>query len=454
MTTVTLVYPYFHPHTDTSIFRFPPLGLGYIAAYLRQHGFSVEVVDCTFLSQNEVLRKVIASKPRIIGIQSMYSMRDKSLELARLLRDHCELLVAGGALPTTQPNAFLKDFDVVVIGEGEQTMLEIVTLFESGRPLSEIKGIIYKDESTGQVKRTSPRGLVDNLDVLPPPSRDLFDNEAYKRYYSSRFGYKTTAIMTSRGCPFECDFCSRPVFGNNFRARTATKVVDEIEEVISLGYNRIWIADDCFTLDPKRLIEVCDEIIKRGLRIGWECLSRVDTLNLEIAEKMKRAGCIRMFFGIESGNDSILKIMKKQITTKQAYAAVQLCKKMKIKAGAFFIVGYPGENDKTILDTVKFASSLPLDYLSFTLPYPIPGTPLFQKLSGELVFEEWEEPKNVQIIKHRLLFDSQVTEFKLKFAIIKGMIQFYVRKYLGEKGYLLIGEPFEVVTDAVYNKMK
>jgi anaerobic magnesium-protoporphyrin IX monomethyl ester cyclase len=454
MTIVTLVYPYFHPHNDTSIFRFPPLGLGYIAAYLKQHGLSVEVVDCTFLNQNQALNKIINSKPKIIGIQSMYSMREKSLELARLLRDHCEILVAGGALPTTQPDAFLEDFDVVVSGEGEQTMLELVTHFAAGHSFSQISGIIYKDKDTGQVKQNSPRRLIDNIDRLLPPSRDSFDNEAYKEYYSKRFGYKTTAIMASRGCPFECDFCSRPVFGNKFRARTASKVADEIEEVISLGYNRIWFADDCFTLNSKRLLEVCDEIIKRRLKIGWECLSRVDTINSEIAEKMKQAGCIRMFFGIESGNDSILKIMRKQITTRQAYAAVQLCKKKKIKAGAFFIVGYPGENAKSILDTIKFASLLPLDYLSFTLPYPIPGTPLFQKLKGDLVLEEWEEPKNIQLIKHRLLFTSQVTEVKLKFAIIKGMVQFYVRKYLGEKGYFLIGRPFEAVTDVVYNKMK
>jgi len=453
MKTVTLVYPYFHPRADTSIFRFPPLGLGYIAAYLKQQGKSVRIVDCTFLNQKQALKKIIDSTPQIIGIQSMYSMRKKSLELAQLLRDDCELLVVGGALPTTQPEAFLSDFDVAVIGEGEQTMLELVNQFENGGDLSQIKGIAYRDKGTGQIRRTSPRGLVDDLDRLPPPSRDLFDNYSYKKYYSGRFGYKTTAIMTSRGCPFTCDFCSRPVFGNEFRARSASKVADEIEEVISLGYNRIWFADDCFTLNRKQLIEVCDEIIKRGLKIGWECLSRVDTLDSDTAEKMKQAGCVRMFFGIESGNDSILKIMNKQVTTKQAYIATQLCKKKGIKAGAFFILGYPGENDKTILDTVKFASSLPLDYLSFTLPYPIPGTPLFERLRGELVSEEWEEPKNIQMIKHKLLFDSQVSELKLKFAVIKGMIQFYTRKYMGEQGYSFIGRPIEDLTDAIYDKM-
>jgi len=256
MTDVTLVYPYFHPHVDTSIFRFPPLGLGYIAAYLKQNGISVEIVDCTFLSQEQAIKKIVDSNPKIIGIQSMYSMRKKSLELAKMLRGCCKLLVAGGALPTTEPETFLNDFDVVVIGEGEQTMLKIANQFKKGGTFSQIKGVAYKDKKTGQVKLTSSRGLMDDIDELPPPSRALFENFSYQKYYDRKFGYKTTAIMTSRGCPFECDFCSRPIFGNNFRARSASKVADEVEEAISLGYNRIWFADDCFTLNRKRLLEV------------------------------------------------------------------------------------------------------------------------------------------------------------------------------------------------------
>jgi anaerobic magnesium-protoporphyrin IX monomethyl ester cyclase len=453
MTILTLVYPYFHPRADTSMFRFPPLGLGYIAAYLKQQGISVEVVDCTFIKQNEALRKIIDSKPKIIGIQSMYTMKEKSLELAKVLRDHCELLVVGGALPTTEPESFLEAFDIAVVGEGEQTMLELVNQFMVGGDLSQVKGIVYREKGIGQIKRNPPRFLNGDLNAFPNPSRESFDNNAYKKYYSKKFGYTTTAIMTSRGCPFSCDFCSKPVFGNEFRARTASKVVDEVEEVVSLGYSRIWFADDCFTLDRNRLIGICDEIIRRGLKIGWECLSRVDTLDPETADKMKQAGCLRMFFGIESGNDAILAVMKKQITKKQAYEAVHLCKKKGIKAGAFFILGYPGENEKTILDTVRFASSLPLDYLSFTLPYPIPGTPLFERMRRGLVLEEWEEPKNLQLVKHKLLFNSQITEIKLKFAIVKGMVQFYIRKYAGKQGYRIIGTPFEKMTDVAYELM-
>jgi anaerobic magnesium-protoporphyrin IX monomethyl ester cyclase len=450
MTTVTLVYPYFHPRADTSIFRFPPLGLGYIAAHLKQHGISVDVIDCTFFTQKEALKKIMDSKPRIIGIQSIYSIKEKSLELGRLLKDHCELLVAGGALPTVEPETFLKIFDVVVVGEGEQTMLELVNQFMNGGDFSQLNGIVYRDKCSGEIRRTPARELNVYLDSLPSPSRELFENDAYKKYYSKKFGYTITAIMTTRGCPFSCDFCSKPVFGSVFRARTASNVCDEIEDAISLGYDRIWFADDCFTLNRNRLLGICDEIIRRGLKISWECLSRVDTLDPEAVDKMKRAGCLRMFFGIESGNDEILALMKKQITTKQAYETVQLCKKKGIKTAAFFILGYPGENQKTILDTVRFASSLPLDYLSFTLPYPIPGTPLFERLSSKLVSEEWEEPKSLQPIKHKLLFNSQITEIKLKVAIVKGMVQFYIRKYLGKQGYVFIGTPFEKVTDAMY----
>jgi anaerobic magnesium-protoporphyrin IX monomethyl ester cyclase len=453
MTVVTLVYPYFHPHADSSIFRFPPLGLGYMAAYLKQSGVSVEIVDCTFIKQEEALRRIIDSKPKIIGIQSMYSMKEKSLELAQLLKAHCELLVAGGALPTIEPESFLENFDVAVVGEGEQTMLDIVNQFNIGGDFSQVKGIVYREKDTGQIKTTPHRGLNRDLNTFPNPSRELFDNNAYKKYYSKKFGYTTTAIMSSRGCPFSCDFCSKPVFGNDFRARAASNVADEIEEVISLGYSRIWFADDCFTLDRERLIGICDEIIKRGLKIGWECLSRVDTLDPETVDKMKQAGCIRMFFGIESGNDSILALMKKQITIKQVRKALFLCKESGIKAGAFFIVGYPGENDKTVLETIKFASSLPLDYLSFTLPYPIPGTPLYERLNGELISDEWEEPKNINLVKHKLLFNSGLSERKLKFAIIKGMIQFYIRKHLGKNGYKLLGTPFENLTNTIYNLM-
>ncbi len=454
MTTVTLVYPYFRPSNDRSIFRFPPLGLGYIAACLKQHNISVDLVDCTFLSQEEALEKVRRSDPKIIGIYSMFSMKEKAIQMAKLLRGNCELLVAGGPLPTLNAEDFLRDFNVVVIGEGEETMLELVREVEKDADLSRVRGIAYREKGKGKMKLTPPRGLIQNLDSIPFPTRELFDNQAYKNYYSKKFGYTTTSLITSRGCPFNCDFCSRPIFGNQFRTRSAANIVDEIETVLAFGYERIWFADDCFTLNRKRLIDICNEILQRRIKIDWECLSRVDTIDREMTEKMKQAGCVRMFFGIESGNDSVLTLMKKKATTKQAKEAVHATKLSEIQVGAFFIVGYPGETNETVLDTVRFAASLPLDYLSFTLPYPIPGTPLYDRVKDKMILDDWKEPKHLRLIEHKLLYRSSFSEAKLKFAILKAMVQFKLRKHLGDRAYKLIGEPFERLTDLAFKLLR
>ena len=455
MIKVTLVYPFFKPFYDNSLFRFPPLGLGYIAAALKRQGVQVELVDCTFLTREQAVTRVKQSKPNIIGFYSMFSMKKTTMELAALLRNDCELLVVGGPLPTLNPAGYLGVFDVVVIGEGEAAMAEIAECHEKCIGFSGVKGVAFNGND-GMVTQTSSRMQIEDLDSLPFPAREFFDNEAYKQHYLKRFGYSISPLMTSRGCPFSCDFCSRPVFGQSFRSRSAGNVVDEVEEIAGLGYDRIWFADDCFTLNPKRLLGVCDELVKRRLNMSWECLSRVDTMDHEVAVKMRRAGCLRVFFGIESGTDKVLDLMRKQITVEQARKAVYNSKAAGLQVGAFFILGYPGENDETVLDTVRFASGLPLDYLSFTLPYPIPGTSLFErtKCNDCFVVDDWEEPKNMALIRHKLLYSSGFSEVKLKFAIGKAHIQFYGKRFLGKRGYSLVGSPFERATDAVFKLMR
>lgn len=452
MTTVMLVYPYFRPLNDRSIFRFPPLGLGYIAAYLKQHNISVDLADCTFLNREEALEKVRSSDPTIVGIYSMFTMKDKAIQMARLLRENCKLLVAGGPLPTLNSAVFLHDFDVVVNGEGEETMLELAREVEKGADLSRVRGITFKEKD--KLKSTPSRKVIQSLDNIPFPARELFDHQAYKNYYAKKFGYTATSMITSRGCPFNCDFCSRPIFGNELRIRAAANIVDEIETVQALGYERVWFADDCFTLNRRRLIGICKEIVHRRIRIEWECLSRVDTIDREMTERMKRAGCVRVFFGMESGNDSVLSLMKKRATTKQAKEAVYTTKKSGVQVGAFFIVGYPGETNETILDTVRFASSLPLDYLSFTLPYPIPGTPLYDRVKDQMITSDRKEPTRLRLTEHKLLYRSSFSEVKLKFAIMKATVQFILRKYLGKRVYRLIGTPFESLTDIMFKLIR
>src|SRR3972149_6604728 len=414
MTTVTLVYPFFRPSPDKSIFRFPPLGPAYIVSYLRHHGVSASLVDCTFLTENEAVDRVRNSEPKIVGIYSMFSMKTPALRMARLLRDHCQMLVAGGPLPTLRPEDFMEEFDIAGVGEGEKTMLELAEAVEGGRSLSTIKGIVYKE----------------------------------------KFGYTVTSVITSRGCPFQCDFCSRAVFGHKFRTRSAANVVNEMEDVKSLGYERIWFSDDCFTLNKKRLLSICDELIRRRLDIEWECLSRVDTIDMETAQKMKRAGCVRVFFGLESGNDAVLKLMHKRASVKEAKRAVLTSKTAGIKVGAFFIVGYPGETDETILDTLRFASSLPLDYLSFSVPYPIPGTSLYDRVKDSIEFEDLNQPKHLSVTDHKLIYRSSFSEAKLKLAIVKGSAQFKLRKKLGDRGYRVLGGALEHLTDYAFRVLR
>ena len=453
---ISLIYPYFHPTNDNSIFRFPPLGLGYLAAALKKCGFQVDLVDCTFLTFSEAVDRVKRAKPEIIGFYSMFSMKKTTLELARTMKREsggdCCLFVVGGPLPSWSPESFLDSFDVVAVGEGEETMIELAACVSKGIGFSGVRGLVYRDgENT---VRTDDRGFIRNLNSLAFPLRELFDNEAYKRYYLDRFGYSTSSMITSRGCPFSCDFCSRPIFGSDVRTRSIGNIVDEVEEIQALGYDRVWFADDCFTIDRKHLLGVCDEIVRRKVDIAWECLSRVDTMDGEVAKGMKRAGCLRVFFGIESGNDSVLSLMNKRITSSQAERAVFVAKDAGLQVGAFFIVGYPGETNKTVLDTVRFASGLPLDYLSFTLPYPIPGTPLYERVKDKDVFiEDWEEPKNYRLIRHKLLYASGFSEGKLKFAIGKAHAQFYGRKFLGKTGYSLLGRPLEGLTDFAFKLM-
>ncbi len=453
---VALVYPYFHPTKDNSIFRFPPLGLGYIAAALKKQGVEVELIDCTFMQFREAIERIKRAKPKIVGFYSMFSMKKTTLELTQCLRNEGlekSLFVVGGPLPSWAPESFLDTFDVVVVGEGEQTMTELAECFDQGKELSDVKGLVFRKGN--RFVNTGPRGFIEDLDILPSPTRELFDNESYKRYYINHFGYSTTAMITSRGCPFSCDFCSRPIFGADMRSRSVNNIVDEVEEIAGLGYDRVWFADDCFTLNRNHLLDVCKEIVRRGVKIGWECLSRVDTMDAEVAKGMKHAGCIGVFFGIESGNDSVLGLMNKHISTIQAEKAVYAAKAAGLKVGAFFIVGYPGESNKTVLDTVRFASGLPLDYLSFTLPYPIPGTPLYERVKDHGVsIEEWEEPKNYRLIRHKLLYASGFSEDKLKFVIVKAQVQFYGRRYLGKKVYGVVGWPFEHLTDFAFRLMR
>jgi anaerobic magnesium-protoporphyrin IX monomethyl ester cyclase len=454
MTSILLIYPFLKPRHDNSIFRFPPLGLAYLAASLRKAGHEVSLLDCSFLGREEALALAAASPAQIVGIYSMVTMREESLLFARLLRDRAALLVAGGPLPSSDPGLFLDDFDLVVRGEGEITMLEIVQAFETGAPFAAIPGVAYRsfgDHVAGTWKCAAPRPLLAELDALPFPARDLLPNESYIGHGRRKYGYTITSLMSSRGCPFDCEFCSNAVFGRGYRERSPSNVVDEVEETLSFGYDRIHFGDDVFTLRKDRIIAVCDEILRRGLRFSWECLGRVDSIDREAARAMRAAGCNRIFFGIESGSERVLSLMNKKITPARARGAVEAARAEGIRTGAFFILFYSGDSDDSVLETLRFAVSLPLDYLSFSLPYPIPGTALHERVKDRAV-RDWVQPHGL-LFDHRRIFDADFSETKMKFGLVKGKLSFELRRR--SRGARPLGlRLFEAPTDLLLRLLK
>jgi anaerobic magnesium-protoporphyrin IX monomethyl ester cyclase len=449
MTRILLIYPYFKPRYDRSSFRFPPLGLGYLASSLKVCGFHPQLLDCTFLDREEAWKIARESTADIVGIYSMVSMQEDSLTFARLMRNHCDLLVAGGPLPSCSPATFLDDFDLLVVGEGEQTIQEIVKAYEAGMDFRSIDGLEYRSQRA--IIRTQKRELQLDLDKIPFPARDLFQNQKYIDHWKRRFDHSATTVITTRGCPFSCEFCSNAVFGVTYRERSSGNVLDEVEEALALGYDRIHFADDVFTLNKGRMMQICEEIQARKMDFKWECLGRVDSVDKVTTDAMKKAGCDRIFFGIESGDESVLKLMNKRIMLDQARRAVEAARAAGLKTGAFFILCYPGETDETVLKTIRFATSLPLDYLSFTMPYPLPGTRLSERIKSKVV-GEWNG-RNSLLSDHSLTFESEFSDSKIRFAILKGQIQFFLQKR-SDSPIILGKKPFEKVTDFLFKIMK
>lgn len=458
MNDLTLIFPYFDDGRSKS-FKFPPLGIGYIAAYLRHHGYKVKVIDCTFKKMEDVVRD--ACQSRVVGIYSMLSIVKPALEIAAALRERVELLVAGGPMPSAYPQKFLDVFDVVVQGEGEETVLELMNELDNGMKLERVKSlhlskhIFKKTVLTIQVNGgshifTGQRPLIKNLDNLPFPARDLYDNDLYKQYYRRNYGYTMTSMIASRGCPFSCNFCWRPDYGRVYRFRSPENIVDEMEEIrYRFGYERIWFADELFIANKKHVIRLCQEITERRLDVLWECLARADLMDAEVAKAMKRAGCHKVIFGLEAGDDRTLKLMNKQLTVEQSKKAVYTAVKQGIKVGGFFILGYPGETNETMLKTIKLASSLSLDYFSMTVPYPLPGTKLYEMVKDRMLAEEWEKP--LHGYDHRLLFKHDFSIDKLKYGMWKAVTQARLRKKLGP--FYMFLKPWELYTDYKFKKM-
>jgi anaerobic magnesium-protoporphyrin IX monomethyl ester cyclase len=404
---VTLIYPYFRSR-DPVEKLFPPLGIAYLASQLKERGMPVTIEDCTFENFEEVLDRIEKSRPAIIGISIMVTMSRNAFDLLAHLWERLTgtLFVAGGPLPTVNPAMFAEKFDLVFCGEGDVTFPrfchDYLSSCSSPHDLGTLDLPSYPGlymNRDGQVWASAPvHHPSEILDRLPLPDRSAFDHDLYQEVMEKNTGLKQTSLIVTRGCPFSCDFCSKPVWGDLFRKPPLEKVFSEIEELITLGYTCLWIADDCFTLDNGYLTAFCDEMIRRDVPIGWTCLSRVDRLTPGLVDLMKQAGCIRVYLGLESGSNETLGLMNKRVTVEQGIRAVQLFSHAGIGTAGFFMVGYPGESIGSIEKTFALALSLPLDEAWFTIPLPLPGTPLFTRVADLLSWDDWEVSNQVKFV--------------------------------------------------------
>jgi anaerobic magnesium-protoporphyrin IX monomethyl ester cyclase len=429
MARVALVFPYFRTRSATEML-FPPLGVAALAAQLRRRGVETRVFDCTFSTLERLRAELAAYRPDIVGVSSMVSLTRSTFAVADLVRAELPdaLLVAGGPLPTVFPRRFSARFDAVFRGEADLSFPRFCADWPATRPAAESLGSplagydgLFVPDHGRPVDNPSVHHSEAELRGFPAPDRRDFDHAAYQAEWLRRTGVRTTSLVATLGCPFACDFCSKPVFGDVVRRRHIDAVLAEVDGLRALGYDGLWIADDTFTLSRSYLEEFCRGMRGRGM--SWSCLSRAEGLAPDTVRLMKQTGCRRVYLGLESGSPATLELMNKRVTVADGERAVRLYRAAGIEVAAFFIVGYPGETRAAIEHTFALALRLPLDEISFNVPYPLPGSALFARLGGPDDGRDWREENDITFV-----FRSEFDQAWLRRRVAETMAAFAARR--------------------------
>ena len=390
---------------------YPPLGLGYIAAVLEKEGYDVKVIDLVDTPFEDVEKIVKNEKPQIVGIScNLTDYRWGSFKLAQIVKriDPNIKVIMGGSHATHMYQQILPNFpvDVIVRFEGEFTFLDLVKALEAGSNLRCVNGIAFKNEE-GIIKNEDRPPIAD-LDSLPFPAYHFFDFDRYIHYSSPiRFKKKKSSelkssnMMTSRGCPYNCQYCSVTKFWHRrCRLRSAKNVVDEMELLYSkFGVTHFNFFDDVFTLNNERVIEICKEIISRKLDVCWECVTRVDFVSIKMLEWMKKAGCLSISYGVESGSSTVLKAINKRQTYAQIVEAFKMTHETGIYAYILLMIGNPNEAERSVNETIELLQIIKPDKIRTNLTMIYPATDLYEvcKQKGLINDEYWLTEKAAPI---------------------------------------------------------
>ncbi|MFC1909075.1 B12-binding domain-containing radical SAM protein [Chloroflexota bacterium] len=359
----------------------PPIGLALIAAVMERAGHQVTILDANALGlQPEDLPSLI-TRTDIVGLTAMTPTVSTAISVARHLKQANPGLpiILGGAHATLLPEetlAVAPQIDIIVRGEGEQTIVELLDALEKKLSLRNILGITYRDN--GKVIKTNARATISDMDSLPFLAYHLLPLSRYKPHPPHGRAAPFATIITSRGCPYHCAYCSKPIFGNKFRPQSPQRVVDEISYLFERFNTReIAFYDDVFTLNKERAHAIADGIIKKGIKIFWTCETRVNLVDKELLSHLKQAGCYAVAYGIESASPEMLSILSKNISLEQVVEAIRITREVGLQAIGYFMIGSPGESRQTIIDTIDFAKKLQLDFAQFSVTTPFPNTELY-----------------------------------------------------------------------------
>jgi anaerobic magnesium-protoporphyrin IX monomethyl ester cyclase len=379
-----------------------PLGILYICSHLRKKGFDVEVFDSTFSSLQDLVSHLQTEAPSVLGVYANLMTRKRVVEIVRAARQAGWKTIVGGPEPGAYVNEYLEaGADIVVIGEGEITIEELLPALKDGSEaaLARVNGIAYMSEVAGGVVQTSTREQIANLDAQPWPARDAIDVKRYVETWRKAHGQGSLSFITARGCPYRCRWCSHQVFGMTHRRRNPIAVVDEVEWLLSTYRpDMVWIADDVFTIHHGWLRQYTAEMRRRSLRIPFECISRADRLNPEVTDLLAELGCFRVWIGSESGSQRILNAMERGVTVEQVQTAVATCRMRGIQTGMFLMWGYEGEELQDIEATIEHVKRSDPDIFFTTIAYPIKGTPYYKRMADSLVqLKPWAETSDREL---------------------------------------------------------
>lgn len=440
----------------------PPLGLAYLAAVLKRKSTAITVIDANAerLTIEQTVKRILESEPDILGFTMTTPLVDVSLQIVEQVKSKKDVpIIVGGPHPTVMPEELLEGnkIDIVVRGEGEETINELYDYFRGTRRLDSIPGISFS--RNGKIIHNPSRPLIENLDEIPFPAWEFFPVNKYSSF--ARKGKFSLPILTSRGCPFGCIFCYKGISGRRYRARSVESIIAELGYLIEkFKIEEFVIVDDNSALNEERAMTICDEIIRRNLVRPWNPVGGLTVrASYKLLSKMKEAGCYRVAFGVESGNQSVLDYINKGITLEQARHAFASAKKVGLEAVGFFMIGNLNETEKTINQTIDFAIELNPDWAQFTVATPYPGTKMYEiiKKEGKLLAKNWEDFASYDraIFSYRELtpffLDKKYREAYRRFYLRPQVIVKKIRKvtsffelknlFKGIKGFLQLVKP-------------